>query len=71
MSLTLGGTDVERVTTFKLLGVYIFDDRKWARHVDVSVIIRLVFSVEHRLVTDIQTDTRADGTGPQRTLTQS
>ena len=32
--LTLGGTDVERVTTFKLLGVHISDDLKWAWHVD-------------------------------------
>ena len=32
--LTLGGTDVERVATFKLLGVHISDDLKWARHVD-------------------------------------
>ena len=71
MSLRLGGTDVERATTFKLLGVYISDDRKWARHVDVSVIIRLVFLAEQRLVTDIQTDTRAEGTGPQHTLAQS
>jgi len=30
----VGLTYVERVTTFKLLGVYISDDLKWARHVD-------------------------------------
>jgi len=36
--LTFGGTDaeyVEGVTKFKLLGVHISDDMKWARHVDV------------------------------------
>ena len=36
--LTFGGTDaeyVEGVTKFKLLGVHISDDLKWARHVDV------------------------------------
>jgi len=33
-SVTLSGTPVERVTTFKLLGVHVANDLKWAHHVD-------------------------------------
>jgi len=30
----LNGTSVERVNTFKLLGVHVANDLKWTRHVD-------------------------------------
>jgi len=33
-SLMLDGTEVERVTVFKLLGVHISDNLKWAQHVN-------------------------------------
>ena len=32
--VSLNGTPVERVTTFKLLGVHVASDRKWAQHVN-------------------------------------
>jgi len=32
--VTLSGTPVERVTSFKLLGVYVASDLKWGQHVD-------------------------------------
>ena len=31
--VTLSGTRVERVTTFRLLGVHVMNDLKWAQHV--------------------------------------
>ena len=33
-SVTLSGTPVERVTTFRLLGVHVMNDLKWAQHVE-------------------------------------
>ena len=44
--LMFGGTDVERVTTFKLFGVHISHNLKWAQHVDAltsKVASRLCF----------------------------
>jgi len=32
---TLKGTPVERVTTFKLLGVHVTNDLNWMQHVDL------------------------------------
>jgi len=32
--VTLSGTRVERVTTFRLLGVHVVNDLKWAQHVE-------------------------------------
>ena len=32
--VSLGGTPVERVTTFKLLGVHVTSDLKWTQHID-------------------------------------
>ena len=43
---TLKGTPVERVTTFKLLGVHVANDSKWMQHVDAissKVLSRLYF----------------------------
>ena len=34
LSVTLSGTPVERVATFKLLGVHVVNDLKWLQHVD-------------------------------------
>ena len=34
LSVTLSGTPVERVATFKLLGVHVANDLKWMQHVD-------------------------------------
>lgn len=34
LSVTLSGTPVERVATFKLLGVHVANDLKWLQHVD-------------------------------------
>jgi len=34
--LTLNRAVVERVTTFKLLGVHVSSSRKWAQHVDAT-----------------------------------
>jgi len=34
VSLSLNDTDVDRVSTFKLLGVHISNDLKWTQHVD-------------------------------------
>ena len=34
-SVSLSGTPVERVTTFKLLGVHVANNLKWTQHVDV------------------------------------
>jgi len=34
VSVTLSGAPVKRVTTFKLLGVHVANDLKWAQHVD-------------------------------------
>jgi len=34
LSVTLSGTPVERVTTFKLLGVHVAKDLKWTQHVE-------------------------------------
>ena len=34
LSVTLSGTPVERVTTFKLLGVHVANNLKWTQHVD-------------------------------------
>ena len=34
MSITLSDAPMERVTTFKLLGVHVANDLKWAQHVD-------------------------------------
>jgi len=33
-SVSLSGMPVERVTAFKLLGVYVASDLKWLQHVD-------------------------------------
>jgi len=33
-SVTLNGIPVERINTFKLLGVHVANDLKWMRHVD-------------------------------------
>ena len=35
LAIILGSTPIERVTTFKLLGVYVADNLKWAQHVEV------------------------------------
>jgi len=35
--LMLGGATVDRVTTFKLLGIRVSSDLKWAYHVDAIV----------------------------------
>ena len=32
--VTLSGTRIERVTTFRLLGVHVMNDLKWAQHVE-------------------------------------
>ena len=32
--VTLSGTPVERITSFKLLGIYIVSDLKWGQHID-------------------------------------
>jgi len=32
--VTLSGTRVERVTTFRLLGVHVMNDLKWTQHVE-------------------------------------
>jgi len=34
MSVSLSGTPVERVTTFRLLEVHVTNDLKWAQHVE-------------------------------------
>jgi len=34
LSVTLNGTPMERVNTFKLLGVHVANDLKWTRHVN-------------------------------------
>jgi len=34
LPVSLNGTPVERVTTFKLLGVHVANDLKWLQHVD-------------------------------------
>jgi len=34
LSVTLTGTPVERVTTFKLLGVHVANDLKWTQHIE-------------------------------------
>jgi len=36
LSVTLSGAPVERVTTFKLLGVHVANDLKWAQHIRPS-----------------------------------
>jgi len=48
ISITLSGTLVERVMTFKLLGMYIATNLKWAQHVDA-----ISSKAASRLVTDL------------------
>ena len=50
--VTLCGTLVERVTTFKLLGVHVANNLKWTQHVDAissKVSLRLYFLKQLKL----------------------
>ena len=42
LSVTLNGIPVERVNTFKLLGVHVANDLKWTRHVDAILSLSLI-----------------------------
>jgi len=40
--LSLNGTTVDRVPTFKLLGVQISNDLKWTQHIDAAVLFETI-----------------------------
>ena len=61
LPVSLSGTPVERVTTFKLMGVHVANDMKWLQHVDAilsTVSSKLYFL--HQL--------KRSGTGPEDML---